>query len=162
MTFIKKKEGYFSIKSISLRFKKRENMQLKKVLVICCVGTLFIASACKRETKDEKFRREFQQFTQKECPKEMDPYTRMDSICYDIETRTLTEYYSVRDTLDHEDIYTEELVSNFHDEILKGLKSSIHFKQYKDEGITFRYDYRSITSGKLLLRLTYTKEDYGK
>ena len=118
--------------------------------------------ACKRETKDEKFKRDFQQFTQKECPKFVDPCTRLDSACYDIENRTLSYHYTVQDMLDDEEIYTEETNNAFYDDILKGLKNSIQMKSYKDEGITFRYDYRSITTGKMLLILTYTPEDYGK
>ncbi len=134
---------------------------MKKVLALLCMGTLLICGACNRETKDEKFKSDFQQFTQKECPKYVDPCTRLDSACYDIASRTLSYHYTVQDMLDDEAIYTEELTDAFHDDILKSLKNSIQLKTYKDEGITFRYDYRSTTTGKMLLVLTFTKEDYG-
>ena len=131
-------------------------------LLFLCLGTLLVCGACKRETKDEKFKRDFEQFTQKECPKFVDPCTRLDSAKYDVESRTISYHYTVQDQLDDESIYTEELTDAFHDDILKGLKSSIQMKPYKDEGISFRYDYRSITTGKMLLELSYTPEDYGK
>ena len=115
---------------------------------------------CKRETKDEKFRHDFEQFTQKECPKFVDPCTRLDSACYDIQTRTISYHYTVQDKLDNESIYTSELTDAFHDDILKGLKHSIQMKPYKDEGITFHYDYRSLTTGKMLLELTFSPENY--
>lgn len=134
---------------------------MNKVLVTFFSGILLLCGACKRETKDEKFQREFQQYTQKECPKLVDPYTRLDSACYDIQSRTLSYHYTVQELLDNDTIYTEELASSFHEDILKGLKNSIQMKVYKDEGITFHYDYRSITTGKMLLELTFTKEDYG-
>ena len=134
---------------------------MNKILAVLCLA-LFTCGACKRESKDEKFQRDFQQFTQKECPKFVDPCTRLDSACYDIESRTLSYHYTVQDMLDDEKIYTEETNNAFYDDILKGLKNSIQMKSYKDEGITFRYDYRSITTGKMLLVLTYTPEDYGK
>ena len=134
---------------------------MKKVLAFLCLGTLLFCGACKRETKDEKFQRDFQQFTAKECPKFVDPYTRLDSACYDIESRTLSYHYTVQDVLDNDTIYTEELVESFQSDIQKGLKNSIDLKTYKDEGITFRYDYRSATTGKMLMTLTFTKEDYG-
>lgn len=133
---------------------------MNKVLAILCLA-LLVCSSCRRETKDERFRREYQQYTEKECPKDIDPCTRLDSICYDIGSRTLTEYYTVRDQLDDDSLYTEEVTGTLHDEILKGLKGSIQLKDYKDEGINFRYSYRSITTGKLLLELNYTPEDYG-
>lgn len=135
---------------------------MKKVLAFACIGAIFVFGSCKRETKDEKFKHDFEQFTQKECPKFVDPCTRLDSACYDIENRTLSYHYTVQDMLDDEEIYTEETNNAFHDDILKGLKNSIQMKPYKDEGITFRYDYRSITTGKMLLVLTYSPEDYGK
>ena len=52
------------------------------------------------------------------------------------------------------------MTSSFHDTILKGLRGSLQMKPYKDEGITFCYDYYSISSGKLLFNLTFTPEDY--
>ena len=132
---------------------------MKKVLTIIAIG-MFVCSACKRETKDEKFQRDFQQFTQKECPKFVDPCTRLDSACYDIKSRTISYHYTVQDMLDDESIYTEELIEMFHDNIQKELKNSIQMKAYKDEGITFRYNYRSITTDKMLLELTFTEGDY--
>lgn len=121
--------------------------------VIVCVG-------CKRETKDEKIKNDIEQFTQKECPKFFDPCTRLDSACYDIASRTLSYHYTVQDVLDDETIYTEEVTDAFRENTLRELRNSIQLKTYKDEGITFRYDYRSITTGKMLLELTFTKEDY--
>ena len=137
-------------------------MRTHKILVFALFGTLLCTSACKRETKDEKFKSDFEQFTLKECPKFVDPCTRLDSACYDIASRTISYHYTVQDQLDDESIYTEELTDAFHEDILKGLKNSIQMKPYKDEGISFRYDYRSITTGKMLLELSYTPEDYGK
>ena len=137
-------------------------MDYNKVLALICFGTLLALCACKRETKDERFRREFQQFTQKECPKLIDENTRMDSICYDIGSRTRTEYYTVVNNLDDKDIYTDEkLIASFHEAVLKELKNSIQLKQYKDEGINFCYAYRSDSTGEMFMQLTFTKEDYG-
>ena len=144
-----------------MRDLKQIIMQLNKVLAIVCLGSLLVCNACQRETKDERIKREYEQFTLKECPKDMNFCTRMDSICYDIDTRTLTEYYTLKDTLDDESILTNELLNGFRDEILKQLKTSLQMKPYKDEGINFRYDYRSFTTGKLLFELYYTKEEYG-
>ena len=168
LTFIKRKEVFISEKSISLRdvlrttdLDHRQKMTMRKVLTILCFGILLLGS-CKRETKDERFRREYEQFTLKECPKDMNPYTRMDSICYDIKSRTLTEYYTVSDFLDDDSLYTEEVIEDYRTNLLKELKGSIQMKPYKDESINFSYLYRSITSGKVLLEVTFTPEDYSK
>ena len=138
-------------------------MQYNKVLATSCFSILLAFVACKRESKDERFQREFRQFTQKECPKLIDQTTRMDSICYDIASRTLTEYYTVMDKLDVDSIYADgQLMSDFRESMLKGLKGNIPMKTYKDEGITFRYTYRSASTGKTRLELTFSKEEYGQ
>ena len=134
---------------------------MKKVLALLCLGALLLGS-CKRETKDERFKREYEQFTRKECPKEVASCIRMDSICYDIESRTLTEYYTVSDKLDNDTMYTEEVVDDYRKGLLKELKGSIQMKPQKDESINFRYLYRSISTGDVLFELTFTPEDYGK
>lgn len=128
--------------------------------IIASLGLLIMFSSCSRETKDEKFRRDFRQFTERECPKEMDPYTRQDSVAYDIPSRTLTFYYTVKGDLDNDTIYTNELTDPFREMLLKDLKSSIQLKQYKDEGITFRHNYRSSSTGETLLEIAFTSEDY--
>lgn len=134
---------------------------MNKILAIACLGILVAFSACKRETKDEKFKRDFELFTQKDCPKLMDPCTRMDSVCYDIGSRTMTEYYTVMSDLDVDSIYAnEKVMESFRETMLKGLKSSIQLKKYKDEGISFRYLYRSLSTGEVRLELIYTPEDY--
>ena len=129
---------------------------MKKVLAFACLGAMIFMTACQRETIDEKFKRECKQFTEKECPKEIVSGVRLDSLCYDIESRTRSEHYTIEGSPD------EDAVSTLHDIILNELKSSLQLKPYKDEGVTFRYDYRSITTGKMLLVLTYSPEDYGK
>lgn len=137
-------------------------MQYNKVLAPLCLGMLLAFCACKRETKDERFKSDLLEFTQKECPKYIDPCTQLDSVYYNIETRTLTYYYTVQDFLDNDSLYTDEVVEGFREDVLKGLKSSIQMKPYKDEGITICYRYRSTTTGKQLLKLTFEKEDYSK
>ena len=135
-------------------------MNHKFFILSLCI--LLVCGACKRETRDEKFQRDFQEFTLKECPKFVDPCTRLDSAHYDTESRTLSYFYTVQDLLDDDSLYTEDLIETFHDDILKGLKGSLQLKPYKDESITFRYAYRSISTGKVLLDLTFTPEDYGQ
>lgn len=135
-------------------------MQQNKIQLVVFLSILTIAGACRRETKEEQIRRIFAEFTQQECPKFVDPFTCLDSVGYDIEGNTLSYHYTVRDTLDDESIYTEELIEFFYDNTLKELKNSIPMKNYKEMGITFHYDYHSLSTGKMLMELTYTSEDY--
>lgn len=132
----------------------------KKLTAIVALCTLIVCGACKQETKDEQFKKDFEQFTQKECPKEIDLFIQLDSANYNIESRTLNYHYTLEEELDHDTIYDEKTKDLFHENILKSLKTSIQLKPYKDEGITFRYIYRSNSTGKTLLELTFTAEQY--
>lgn len=137
-------------------------MKYNKVLV-AIFGILMTCTACKRESKDEAWTKLFQQFTAKECPKFVDECTRLDSACYDAKSRTLSYHYTVQGMLDSKEVYADaKTTSAFHEDILRGLKGNLPLKPYKDEGINFCYDYRSITTGEMLFSMTFTKEDYGK
>ena len=140
---------------------KEKTMHSYKVFSPVFLGILLAFGACRRESKHEQFKRAFEEFTRKECPKATDECTRMDSICYDIERRTITEYYTVMDKLDKDSIFADkEIIHQFNEIMLKTVKGNLSLKRYKDEGITFRYCYRSLSTGKTRLELVYTKEDY--
>lgn len=136
-------------------------MTRQNALLILAAAAMLTA-ACKRETKDERFRREFEAYTQKECPKLIDQDTRMDSISYTAQPqRTLTEYYTVMNALDQDTLYADKkLIGTLREQMLGALKSSIQLKPYKDEGVTFCYSYRSHSSGRIRLLLTFTPDDY--
>ncbi|MBR1498562.1 MAG: hypothetical protein IJ615_02895 [Bacteroidaceae bacterium] len=135
-------------------------MHKNKVMIAALLGIALATGACRRETKDEQVQRVFAEFTQKECPKFVDPYTRLDSARYDIAEKTLSYHYTVTDSLDNELLFTDELIGDFQDNVLRELKSSIAMRSYKEMGITFRYDYRSQSTGKMMLDLTFTPDDY--
>jgi len=139
----------------------RNIYNIYNVSVILLAGVLFICNACKRETKDERFRREFQELTLKECPKMLDESTRLDSASYNIENRTLCYHYTILGSSDDESVYAnEKVITEYRNNILKGLKGSIQLKRYKDEGITFCYEYRSNKTGKKVIVFSFTQEDY--
>jgi len=135
---------------------------MKIKLSYCPAILLFVllCSSCKKETMYEKIEKDAKIFTQKNCPKQMDDYTIMDSTTYDIPSNTFTYYYTVNDKLEDTSVYTEELKSSFRNTILKEIKGSIPMKGYKDAGITFVYQYRGKKTNKVLLKLKFTAEDY--
>ena len=130
---------------------------MNKIMTILCIGAIFAFGGCKRETKDEKFKRDCEQFTKKNCPMQMISGICLDSLCYDIESRTRNEHYTIESNLDE-----NMLQDMLHGIILKELKNNIDLKPLTDEGITFRYTYHSDTTGEILFDLTFTREDYGK
>lgn len=122
-----------------------------KVLTFACLGTLLAFCACKRESMDEKIKRDCELYTQRNCPRSI-AGLRFDSLCYDIESRTRSEYYSFEGDTDEVNVDPEMLLSL--------LKNNIELKSLKDDGIAFRYAYRSALNGEILFDYTFTKEDY--
>lgn len=126
------------------------------------LGSMLTLAACKGETKEQQFKRSLEEFSQKECPKFVDQYTKLDSADYSIEERTLSYHYTIVGELDCDSIYNEENNAQIYSDILDGLKHSIQLKPYKDESINFRYTYHSASTGKMLLELVYTPNDYNQ
>lgn len=127
-------------------------------LLIMAISLVF--GSCKKESFDERMQREVKDFTEKQCPKEMDPYTVMDSMTYDMVSKTLTYNYTVNGDLDVDSLYDTEFDDLFSKKLFDNVKSSIQLKPYKEKGVSFRYVYCSRKSGKVLLDYTFTKEDY--
>lgn len=137
---------------------------MKKVVYGWALLTLMSATclqSCKKETKDERIKRETAEFTEKNCPSKVDEYTTMDSAVYDMQTHKLTYHYTMKGELDNDSIYTEEVLSTFREKVLNEIKTSIQMKNYKDAGLSFAYQYISDKSGKILVSLEITKEEYG-
>ena len=122
--------------------------------------TALLLGACSWESRDERFLREANKFTENQCPKEMDDYTIMDSVVFTPSTQTYAYYYTVKDVLDNDTLYTAELYDLFHDKVLGEIKSSITMKTMKEAGLNFLYAYRSKTSGKVLMQLEFSEKDY--
>ena len=117
-------------------------------------------TACKRQTLEERIQAEAALFTQKNCPKQVDKFTVMDSCVFSIPERTYYYNYTVKGDLDVDSIYTQDLNEAFREDLLSGIKGSITLKACKDAGVSFCYRYYSDRSGKLLMMQKFTKKDY--
>jgi hypothetical protein len=117
-------------------------------------------TACKRQTLEERIQAEAALFTQKNCPKQVDKFTVMDSCVFSIPERTYYYNYTVKGDLDVDSIYTQDLYEAFREDLLSGIKGSITLKACKDAGVSFCYRYYSDRSGKLLMMQKFTKKDY--
>ena len=124
--------------------------------------TLFILvfAGCKKQTLEEQFYEDARQFTLKNCPKKIDNYTTLDSCTFSIPKRTYFYNYTVRDDLDVDSLYTQELHDLFREQLLSDIKNSINLKGCKDAGVTFCYKYHSNRSGKVLMLQKFTQKDY--
>lgn len=121
---------------------------------------VFVICSCTSLSKDERFQRECDEYTEKYCPKREDRCQVLDSITYDRQTRSIHKWFSVGGELDSAGIYTEKVMNEMRDALCDNLSNSLPLKKYKDEGVTFVYHYASATTRKEFFSVTLTKEDY--
>lgn len=120
---------------------------------------LALACGC-RETKEQRLEREAREFTQNNCPHDIDEYTTLDSAAYDQATATYAYHFTVKGALDMDSLYSDEVVRELHDSYLTELKNNIDQKDLKDMGVTITRVYWSERTGKPLMTLTFTREEY--
>lgn len=132
-------------------------MRLRTYFVLALAA---VAAGCTKETRYERIQREAREFTQKNCPKEVEPGIVQDSLCFDIGARRLEYCYTIGEPLDHDSIFTDDLEERFRGKVLQELRASIQMKGYKDAGVTFAYTYYSARSGKRYMSIEFTPEEY--
>ncbi len=132
---------------------------MKRLLILAL--SVVALGACKHESIEDRIAREARAFTQKNCPTPVQNHMRTDSMVFDITTRTLTEYHTLTDVADNEDIINASK-KKMHQSLLNALINTTHLQAYKDASINFRYVYHSASDpSKILYEDSFTKKDYG-
>lgn len=134
-------------------------MRSKTFLSVGLSALLALVCGCK-ETMDQKLEREAREFTTKNCPHDIDPYTTLDSATYRAGEMEYTYHFTVKGALDMDSLYSDEVVRELHDSYLTELKNNIEQKDLKDLGVTITRIYKSEQTGKPLMTLRFTKEEY--
>lgn len=140
--------------------KRYWNWKIFLVVTVVAAAVWAAVAFFDRESLDETIARNTREESRRDCPRNIDSYTTLDSMFYDIPSRTLNYCYSVRDVLDNKSLYTEEFREEFREQLLEEVKNKIALKGYKKEGIAFRYTYLSRCEGDTLLDFLFTKGEY--
>lgn len=119
-------------------------------------------ASCGFEGFDERCAREAREYTLKQCPRRMDQATVLDSMVYDIPSRTLCYYYTMENVLDDKNVLTDELRSTFKEQLRKAIAGSIDLKKHKERGVAFEYRYYSQKDKTLLMKERIEAEEYQK
>ncbi len=130
------------------------------IRILLPVIAILTLVGCGHESLDEKIAREMSEYSLRQCPRRIDPYTILDSIVYRGDRKEMRHYYTVQDTLDNGDVYTDELCNEFRSKLLANIRNSVGMKTYKAHGVTFAYQYRSGRTKKVYLDIKFTSSDY--
>ena len=107
------------------------------ILVAFVLMTLFCSC---QENFDKSLQREAREFTEKQCPQEVEEGTRLDSLVYSPASHTLTHYYSVNHANER---VLKDQTPLLHHILVQRTANDIVYKSVKDEDVTFKYVYYS-------------------
>lgn len=120
---------------------------------------LVMCPAC-QESKMERFERETKDFTARNCPKQCDAVTILDSLVFHNDgTMDYRYYYSVDLTADEENLFMQKL-EDLRYECLDGIRNSVELKNVKAAGLNIVLSYYKKGTKKKLAEFRYEKEDY--
>lgn len=132
---------------------------MKKLIPLFLI--FLIPVAC-QENLEERVAKECKEYTTKRCPTPIRNNTRMDSMSFDTNTRTIRYYYSIFNEADNPKIIESNKKQLFQT-LLKAVRNETDTKAYKEAGFNFRYTYHSGKAPqKTLLDIKLTKNDYRK
>jgi len=121
--------------------------------------SLLLLAAC-QEKKLDRFERETREYTERNCPKEVDAITVLDSMVFHNDgSLNYIYYYTVTLTDEQRETFKAKL-DDIKDGVAKGLRNSIEVKAMKEAGLNFVYVYRDAVSGKLVAKYTVTRKEY--
>ncbi len=111
---------------------------------------------------DERLADETRQWTETNCPKIIDEITRLDSMSYDKASKTLHYWYSVSGEADNDAFWLcYDAQRPLHkQQIADQLRVNTEMKNIVAQKRNIQYNYRSISTRKLLYALQVTPADY--
>lgn len=118
---------------------------------ICLSSLIFFCAACHKETKAERYAREAREATA-QCPMAIDANTVMDSMTYTPSTHRFTYYYKVNGVADSVLTDNAEMLRQ---QILDRLLNATDMIPYIQDGVTFRYVYRTDTTVAPVMDFVY-------
>lgn len=131
---------------------------MKKILSLFLCSWLL--TSC-QQSFDERCKQRAIEQTANNCPQKIGEGVVMDSLTYDIETKTMSYYYS----LDKDHINEESLkknMSKFRESLLTSIISSVELRSMKEHSVNFCYMYHYSDSDKEVLKVLFTPKDYSK
>lgn len=113
-----------------------------------------------QESLEERAEREAREYTEKFCPTPPQNDVITDSVVFDRQTRTWTQYLTFTGIIDDADginRHKDEIQTS----LLNSIRQNTEMKRYKEDGFNFAYICRSKKNPQtVLLNLKYTPKDY--
>lgn len=125
------------------------------------LGLLVMLLVACQEKLAQRFEREAREYTEANCPQQMDAVTCLDSMVYvpDEQGGELIQYYSLQLTSEQRTEMMNKL-GEINDVNLRIVRNSIPFTKYREAGVSFTFIYHDATIGDKIVEYHFSKEDY--
>lgn len=119
----------------------------------------FLFLSC-QEKRLDRFEREAKDYTIRNCPKQIDPITTLDSLVFRNDgSLNYSYYYHV--TLTEEQLHTfKTQLSDIEEHTLRALRASIDLRPVKEAGLNIEYIYLNAADGQQIAKFHFTKDQY--
>lgn len=144
----------FLLEKVRVRVRKFRTHKSCILSLLLCVATL---SSCHKETKAERYAREAREMTL-QCPMAIDANTTLDSMTYTPSEHRFTYYYRVSGVADSLLLAEQEMLRQ---QIHERLLNAPDMIPYIQDGLSFRYLYRTSATGDPVLDFVYESTKNG-
>ena len=135
----------------------KKNTVKKALISFSVLLFLLTVAACHRASIEEQcaemVRKEWRRM-----PRNITRGVVLDSLHYDRRTNTLVYYHTMDDAL-----YTAEAIrygkKQLREQLLMDISNSVALKRLKDEGLSFRYVYLTLSDGKECLSMQFENDE---
>ena len=128
----------------------------KKYYIGLLLAALTMAGC--QESLNEKCARECRQYTEKNCPAQIDNHTIIDSMTFEADSRTIHYFYTLTGVAVSVGLLSQE---EAHKALKDQLRNTTTMRAYKEAGFNFAYTYHSQRRPDLvLIEETLTEKDY--
>lgn len=134
-------------------------MYVRKHYIILSLFVLLLMSC--QEKRAQRFEREAREFTETNCPQQMDAMTCLDSMVFVPDDRggELIQYYSLQLTAEQRTEMMNKL-GEISDVNLRSIRNSVFLTKYREAGVSFTYIYHDTNLGDKIVEYHFTREDY--
>ncbi len=129
--------------------------------VVSCLFVVlsFVFQSC-QEKRLDRIEREAREYTIRNCPKQIDPFTTLDSLVFHNDgSLNYSYYYHV--ALNAEQLQTfKTKISDIEESTLHALRASIDLRPVKEAGLNIEYIYLNADNGQQIAKFHFTKDQY--
>ena len=130
----------------------------KRILTVLLIGMLFMTSC--QEKRLDRFERETKEYTIRNCPKQIDEITTLDSLVFRNDgSLNYSYHYSVKLNEEQRSEFKKKS-SDIEESTLKTLRNSIELKAVKEAGLNIECIYVDAQTGKTISKFHFTREQY--